>query len=378
MRAHMVSGLVFVAAACGGAGDAPSDARVIDAAIIDAPVDAPVDAAGLVCHPFAPAGEQGCALGEKCTWIWLQLTPTRLGTLGCVPDGIAQVDEPCTLGPPGETSGYDNCAAGLYCLSGTCAAICGFDGGANAACPEEWSCARYATIFANGTDDPVAGVCEPRCDPLTQLRPDGADCGLGRGCYVTVSATDSIALCTFAGAVGHGEEILGRVFVNSCVPGAQPRRREPSSLIVECGGLCRVTDVTSTLNMTSEGGVSPDSCSLRWGAAPPYDTLQGESCRYWWAREPFENLSPFSNALGWCFKHSVFRYDSDRDSVPDAPFPRCVDLTTGDLVPPFSNPPHNDAQYFWCVTAPVVVQTSVSRIERLRAREPWTELLRPW
>jgi hypothetical protein len=35
--------------------------------------------------------------------------------------------------------------------------------------------------------------------------------------------------------------------------------------------------------------------------------------------------------------------------INDAPFPRCIALTTGDVVLPIGNPPHNDAQYFWCV-----------------------------
>jgi hypothetical protein len=35
---------------------------------------------------------------------------------------------------------------------------------------------------------------------------------------------------------------------------------------MQCGGLCRPADVTSTANMLSEGGIDPDSCQTRWGA----------------------------------------------------------------------------------------------------------------
>ena len=168
------------------------------------------------------------------------------------------------------------------------------------------------------------------------------------GCYILSSPTETIAVCASDGEVGHGEEITGTAFANSCVPGAQPRRRDGATFTVECGGLCTPTDVTSTTNMTSEAGVAPLGCD-RWGAAPPSDGTAGESCRYWWAREPFDGLSPYSNSVGWCFKHAAFQYDSNGDMTVDAPFPRCTTLTTGDLVPPIANPPHNDAQFFWCV-----------------------------
>ena len=110
--------------------------------------------------------------------------------------------------------------------------------------------------------------------------------------------------------------------------------------------------------MISEGGLeiagnatAKDNCQTSWGANPPNDGTAGEGCRFWWAREPFANLSDFSNTVGWCFKHAVFQYDSNGDTVDDAPFPRCTALTTGDVVPPIGNPPHNDAAYFWCVQA---------------------------
>jgi hypothetical protein len=107
------------------------------------------------------------------------------------------------------------------------------------------------------------------------------------------------------------------------------------------------------MNEASEGGVAPYTCEAK-GALPPSDPIEGESCRYYWALEAFDAPGTYSNSVGWCFKHAAFLYDTNGDMVSDAPFPRCVTLTTGDLVPPIGNPPHNDAQYFWCTALPQI------------------------
>jgi hypothetical protein len=73
--------------------------------------------------------------------------------------------------------------------------------------------------------------------------------------------------------------------------------------------------------------------------------------------------------VGWCFKHAVFQYDTDGDMTDDAPFPRCTALTTGDVELPIGNPPHNDAQYFWCVALPPpMLQGVVHNIKAYHAR----------
>lgn len=303
------------------------------------------------CNPLSGPGSQGCNPGQRCVWYLLCETADgeHLGTLGCVPDATAGLGEACTP-PTVETP--DDCASGLVCVDGTCHDVCGFDGSANAACAPGYNCTHHDGLFSNGDDDPLAGACDPGCDPVTQLRIiDGQPCGAGMGCYVVSSQTETVAVCANAGEIGHGEAITGPAFANSCVPGAQPRRRDGMSNTFECGGLCAPADVTSTMNMASEAGVAPLGCE-RWGAAPPSDPTAGESCRYWWAREPFFGLSPYSNSVGWCFKHAAFQYDSNGDLTPDAPFPRCTTLTTGDVVPPIVNPPHNDAEYFWCTALP--------------------------
>jgi hypothetical protein len=53
----------------------------------------------------------------------------------------------------------------------------------------------------------------------------------------------------------------------------------------------------------------------------------------------------------------------------DRAFPRCTTLTTGDVEPPIGTPPHNDAQYFWCVALPPpMLAGAMSSIKRGHAR----------
>ena len=352
----------------------PIDARPIDARPIDATVDAAIDASTMptTCDPLAPPAQAGCPAGNKCTWISLQETPDPIGILGCVPAGNVPINGACVEGAPGLNTGYDNCVAGAICIGGTCQDVCGFGAGVNDACPSGQACTRYNGRFANPPDDPIAGACRPTCDPILQNT-----CGLGQGCYVLVSATTSIAVCAGAGSIGHGQVIVGQAFANSCLPGHQPRRRDPVSATIECGALCRPADVTSTTNMVSEGGVAPATCIAK-GAAAPGTPGTGESCRYWWAREPFTSLSPYSNTLGWCFKHAAFQYDSNLDGTTDAPYPRCINLTTGDVVPPIGNPPHNDAQYFWCVTINAMLAKAAGHgPPAVRPAEPALDRLAP-
>ena len=104
----------------------------------------------------------------------------------------------CTNGPVGETTGFDNCAAGGICISGTCQDICGFDNSANAACEAGYACTRYSGLFANMDEDPIAGACKPACNPLTQMITGGGACPNGEGCYTLTSATTTVAVCAGA------------------------------------------------------------------------------------------------------------------------------------------------------------------------------------
>jgi hypothetical protein len=217
-------------------------------------------------------------------------------------------------------------------------------------------------LFGHEGDPPFAGVCRRGCDAIGQT-----DCPPMQGCYVLVSSLNSRTVCAAAGLRGQGEAITGQVFANSCRPGYMPRRRDQASMVMECGALCRPADVTSTTNQASEGGVAPDTCGAR-GAALPDHPQDGESCRYWWAREPTPG-SAYSNTLGWCFRHAAFRYDADGDGVLDTPHPRCIDVTTGDVLPPVEEPPESDAEYFWCVALPFLATGEPADAARLRLDE---------
>jgi hypothetical protein len=238
------------------------------------------------------------------------------------------------------------------CVEGTCHDICGFDGSTSAACAPGLECAAVDGLFACGAD-PFAGACHPACDPLSQLYPDGSTCGAGRGCYLLLDPDGTRAVCAEAGTGPVGQALTGTVYANSCVPGAAPRPSDHTGATVECGGLCRPNDVTSTLNQADEEGVAPDSCTARWGAPPASDSAAGESCRYLWGREATAQWTPYSNTIGWCFPHAETWYDSDGDLIPDTPTPRCTDLTDGDVVPPIEDPPQSDARSFWCRARPM-------------------------
>lgn len=376
-------------AACGGGGSGddvvpPIDARSDGTTASDGPttiVDAPVS---LICDPVAPPGMQDCASGEKCTWIRVQTTPTIIGALGCVPDGDVALGGTCTRGPEGQTTGYDNCVAGAYCIGpstgGVCQDICGFDGSANAACATDFACTRYQNTFSNAMEDPIAGACNPKCDPVTQTQDalPHDPCPAGRGCYTLTSTTTTIAVCATAGTIAHNEAITGTPAANSCLPFHAPRPTAPGATTRECGALCVPNDVSQNLNVGDEGGTGTHTCS-DLNAPPPEATNGGESCRYFWFREPFTTLSPFSNRMGWCWDHTQNWYDSNNDMMGDMKLPRCINLPVGmDLLPPISSPAVPDPLYFWCIKQPTMLTGAVGHLKRYYAEQAgYTDTLDP-
>ncbi|HEU5060990.1 MAG TPA: hypothetical protein VFU21_30880, partial [Kofleriaceae bacterium] len=98
--------------ACGGDDDSTDGIMFADSA--------PVDEG---CNPVT---QEGCADGEKCSWLVVQEDPF-LGRTDCVPDGTVAVGDACTEGTPGEETGFDNCAAGGLCLGEICRTICNID-----------------------------------------------------------------------------------------------------------------------------------------------------------------------------------------------------------------------------------------------------------
>jgi hypothetical protein len=361
-------------------------------------VDAGVDASSLTCDPLAAPGSQGCAAGQKCTWISIigddPMTTDvdeSVGKIGCVADGSVPLGGTCMRGSPGEASGFDNCAAGSICVSTVCKDICGFDGSATAGCPNGQACTAYAALFSNGDDPASHGACNPTCDPLTQLRSDGTTCGQGNGCYLLTTDTESKAICVGAGSVGHGEALTGQIFLNSCKPGHYIRRKEPNGSL-ECAALCKPADVyvtnpadaqanttgvtpqvpragnnedpTKVTNYAKEGGdgtfnMGRSTCVAQ-NAAPPTDVQAGEGCRYYWAFEQdLPDLTPYSNNVGFCYKHTVWKYDTNMDGTGDTFEPRCAALSLADKALPVFDPPVEDATYFWCKALPTMLQNAV-------------------
>jgi len=128
---------------------------------------------GLACNPVT---QQGCADGEKCSWLVVQEDPF-LGRTDCVPDGTVAVGEACTEGTPGETTGFDDCAAGSLCIAATCKTICSIEPDS---CAEGFACSLYTQTFSDDTNDNL-GVCDTLCNPIAQ------DCALDtQGCYLSL------------------------------------------------------------------------------------------------------------------------------------------------------------------------------------------------
>jgi len=333
--------LIGLLAACGGGSSTP-----------DSGIQFPDGST--TCDLFT---QSGCAAGEKCTWIRAAASPTsQVGTVGCAPESATPVaaDGVCTYGAAGDTTGFDNCAKGLICLAdsrvdmaeGQCRAICNLDatGSVAGACTENFACTQYINFFANGDADPVAGLCNHRCDPLTQERFDGlAACGSADpaqptlGCYgippflIRADVETEFACANVINPdFGHyhpAKDAMGKTYLNVCGPGFIIGYivSEAQNMELACIGLCRPGE---TSNATPEAqalknGVDPFQCTRLAGADANHE------CRYWWG---FEDgalpTSPFSNTLGMCLNRLAYTYDDDGvATTPEVPWPSCADLS---------------------------------------------------
>ncbi|KAB2908470.1 MAG: hypothetical protein F9K40_04330 [Kofleriaceae bacterium] len=146
--------LVFGLAECNTASDQPDASWCLDCDRL------PTDARLLGYRPAYPGGQQNCMTGQKVAWVIIQETPERLAKLACVPDGPVAEGGACTFGPVGETTGYDDCAAGFVCSAGTCADICALDPLSPPVTQcSSGTCTADPLLFANGADQPAYGVC---------------------------------------------------------------------------------------------------------------------------------------------------------------------------------------------------------------------------
>ncbi len=335
--------------ACGGGGGGNND--------IVLPDGSGGDGGGDVCSPLTQAG---CAAGEKCAWIEDQDNPP-LGHIGCTPDGSVAVGGACTVGAAGP-AGFSNCVKGSECVAGTCKQICDHQGGAPM-CDANHACGRYEGLFESG-DVTVAGVCDPKCDPLTQALKAGtntAACGSpmpampNAGCftfdYVDFTCApvgpSTLPLTDRMPARGPAS---GGAYVNGCSPGFVPFWREATgSNVIVCAGMCapaKSDNSTAALRAANKGDPAvPAKLPLEAAPAAGNATCAAgkkgseanENCLFLWPFNVENNMlvvSDYNNTLGICFGYTHYTYDHDNNAgTPNRGVPGCETLPPKTPVP---------------------------------------------
>ncbi len=354
--------------------DAAIDARMIDAPMLDAPPDAPIvlidapsDApTSVACNVLTQAG---CNAGEKCTQIKDQDSPF-IAHYGCAPDGVVAAGAACTTGPAG-SSGYDDCVKGTICVSGQCKAICDDQGGAPA-CSTNHSCKRYQNVFDSGGFH-VAGVCDPKCDPLTQVSAattPTAACGStnpaspNKGCY---GLADYSCATVLSGALTLTDRTVPPSFVlNACAPGFMPVLYSATgSTTITCNGLCAALETDNTPGHMNNGkgdatalGKLPTQMTPAAGNATCNVGVKGSeassSCVYLWLYLADDvgtippEFMPWVDLIGVCVARDHYRYDGNSDgqlTSTDPTFPDCATLPPRSAATPGL---YDDAADFGC------------------------------
>jgi hypothetical protein len=227
-------------------------------------------------------------------------------------------------------------------------------------------------VFAGLLEDagrPVAGVCEPQCDPLTQALVTGpATCG-----SVNPTAPSSTCVATGAfhafhcapsGSVVYGrtdrvsplvDPSTGEPFGNGCAPGFMPFYVEgtPGSMEKLCSGMCAPVKMDRAIatspgtpahikpwgDTSAPGKLVADPAPVAGhsictaGVKGSLTEADGgiEDCRFLWfplaSGDPAHPApSPFNDTLGFCFAYSKFA-DVVVPGMPDLqPEKSCADL----------------------------------------------------
>lgn len=290
----------------------------------------------VVCDPVT---QTGCDADEKCTWIIAAADPEVLGYIGCAPAGPGAIDEACTVGPPGVTTGFDDCDAGLYCHDDRCTSLCSLDV-EDGSCGEGLACVQHARTLHNDGQPPAAGLCEARCDPFTQRLPaDPVDTFCGGAldadgqqtamCAGVLQASDTTThfLCTDVRNPGftHGTVLdLDGGFPgwDRCAPRTltTPVLTFAGELEWRCLALCEPGDAWN-------GSVD----NLHRLVGSPYAlpalgiTSPTEECRYLrWFEDPTQPPSDYAYSVGVAFDVARFTaWDGDPMS--------CADVADADL-----------------------------------------------
>jgi hypothetical protein len=240
-----------------------------------------------------PVQQTGCAEGEKCARLVISAPDPFLARTDCVPDGDVAIGEACENGEPGETTGFDDCAAGGQCFNGLCLQICT---GSPETCSEGFGCG-FPVNFFDDIDSARVGVCFETCSPVAQ------DCVTeGEGCYLNIGAENGEGTCVAVpdDAADLTQEsaclLNGDVcFLNGCDIGFAPYppfSRLPEEISAECTAYCQPVD--TYLN-------DPDGDGEANGDGTP------------------ENPDVFGNAVG-----------EPDDGNPDTPLVDCSSARLGD------------------------------------------------
>jgi hypothetical protein len=355
MKMQVLGALVAgVVAACGGD----------KVKLLDGGPDAP-----MACDPVR---QGGCMIGEKCTWIVdIDATPNtnEIGHIGCAPIGTTADGAACTDATMSMNGGVDTCLPGDLCISGKCKPICDpqlLDGTATGACAKNYACSVYSGVFvSSGT--PVAGVCEPTCDPLTQALNVGttgtAACGSSDPSRPTGTCVVSAGFRSFHCAPTSASlyanldrkpplaDANGTYYGNGCAPGFIPFYLEDGSGSMKtlCSGMCAPLKVDATIAADpahkddNKGDVNalgklPTDAAPAAGRSTCAVGVKGsdveEDCRYLWfslAKGDPANALPsrFNDTLGICFAYARFiTIDANNDGIPETPEKSCAKLGT--------------------------------------------------
>jgi hypothetical protein len=242
--------------------------------------------------------------------------------------------------------GADTCISGDLCISGKCKPICDpqlVAGAAAGACATNYACSVYSGVFAS-SGPPVAGVCEPTCDPLTQALNVGTT---GTAACGSVDPTKPTGTCVASGGfrsfhcAPSGSSLYanidrqppqgdanGNYYGNGCAPGFIPFYFEDASGAMKtlCSGMCTPLKVDATIaadpahkddnkgDATALGKLPTDAAPMA-GRSTCALGVKGseveEDCRYVWfplaQGDPSKAVaSPFNDTLGLCFAYQKF------------------------------------------------------------------------
>lgn len=298
-----------------------------------------------------PRTQTGCEAGQKCANRLLLPEPNVISEITCVPDGTVELGGACEIGPAGAL-GYSDCRAGGECVNDICKQICDHQGG-SPKCAADHACATYTNVLeSNGMS--VAGLCEPRCDPLTQELASGTNivaCGStdpampDRGCY-TQDRVDFICARIPEAARdltdrmrGYGPA-SGGVYVNGCAAGYMSVLAETTGSMVRiCSGICAPASSNNSTPETQENALGDVDAVVKLhdkATAEAGDGLctQGKkgsaeaaNCYYLWGFNTNSSgmirPSPYNDTTGICVAYGKYTFTVNG---MQASWPDCAQL----------------------------------------------------